>query len=361
MRSPNPDYSSLDDALALLASAGPDLKNGMSNHAPMAVEAMCALGRTDAISPWLNRYREGLAPRPPADGRITEADWRAALGGGRRTGDWFPFFRNELEDHPWRDVLDRWAQRLAPGIVSAAMHGVIRTGHAVRAIGIRETPERRRELADGLAYWAAEYQSLPGDRRTPARAMPSAAIARVPMIPPAERGRFDSLTGALGQLDTFEPFATTLAAVDPTDPVAFLSDLTTTFARVYLANAHDWLTAIAFVHAVTGPSALRPMLPHLQPETARTTLAYVWQASAALYATFGAEPGTPRVEPGEAPTFERLVDCAIASGDEHAIKFTEACLREHAIGREPAFLSAAERAIGMLDRTYPGSGRTSPC
>src|SRR2546425_13131988 len=45
-------------------------------------------------------------------------------------------------------------------------------------------------------------------------AMPSDAIARVSMIPPAERGRFGSLTGALGQLDAFAPFRETLGAVD---------------------------------------------------------------------------------------------------------------------------------------------------
>jgi len=47
------DYTVLDEALEVLASAGPDLRNGMSNHAPMAVEALCALGRSDAALPWL--------------------------------------------------------------------------------------------------------------------------------------------------------------------------------------------------------------------------------------------------------------------------------------------------------------------
>src|SRR5262245_49935091 len=122
-----PDYSVLDEALERLSSAGPDLRNGMSNHAPMAIEAMCALGRGDAVMPWLDRYREWFAPRPPSTTRITEADWRAALGGGRWTGDWFPFFRNELEEHPWRAVLDRWSARLAPGIVASALHGILRT------------------------------------------------------------------------------------------------------------------------------------------------------------------------------------------------------------------------------------------
>ena len=29
----------------------------MTSHAPMAVEALCALGRGDAIAAWIERYR----------------------------------------------------------------------------------------------------------------------------------------------------------------------------------------------------------------------------------------------------------------------------------------------------------------
>jgi len=185
------DYAVLDEALERIGSAGPDLRNGMSNHAPMAIEAMCALGRGDAALPWLDRYGEGFAPRPPTTARITEADWRAALGGGRRTGDWFAFFRNELEEHPWREVLARWSARLAPGIVAAAMHGVLRTGHAVRALAIAETPPRRRELADGLAYWAAEHQALPGRRH------PTGTSRIQNRWPPSPGGRYSRPTSTL--------------------------------------------------------------------------------------------------------------------------------------------------------------------
>jgi len=273
----NGDYAKLDEALGIIAPAAPELANGFSNHAPMAVEAMCALGRGDAVLPWLDRYRTGFVPRPAPGDAITEASWREALGNPRRFGDWCAFFAAALAEHPWRHVVDRWLPRLAPGMVAAAMHGVLRTGHAARALGLEDTPARRRELADGLAYWASEHQRLPSERHPRARALPSDAIARVPMIPPAQRGDFGSLTGALGQLDAFAPFRTTLDAVDPApDPAAFLSDLTLTFARVYLANARDWLTTIAFIHTVTGPSALRPMLPFLDAETAHLALAHAW-------------------------------------------------------------------------------------
>ncbi len=347
------NYSALDETLEIMAPMGPDLSNGFSNHAPMAIEAMCAMGRGDAVMPWFERYRSSLAPRRARVARLTDDNWRSALGDLRRTEDWFEFFSNELEERPWQSVLDTWAARLAPGLMAAATHGVIRTGHATRALALEDTPPRRRELADGLAYWAADYLALPADRQTAARAKPSEAIARVQMIPPnIRRGNFGAFTDALAQLDTFEPFKRTLDAVDPSgDASAFLSDLTATFARVFLANAHDTYTTIAFVHAVTGPSALRPLVPYLRDTTARPALAYAWQTAAAMYATFGTCADLTGIESADrVRTKDELIDRAIECGDEHAIKFTEVCLREHALNPDPAFVAAADHAIRMLSR-----------
>jgi hypothetical protein len=303
---------------------------------------------------WFERYRVSLAPRRARVARLTNDNWRAALADHRRTEDWFEFFCNELEERPWPALLDTWAARLAPGLMASATHGVIRTGHATRAIALENTPARRRELADGLAYWAAEYMPLPAERHRSARAMPSAAIARVQMIPPNMRSAtFGAFTDALARLDSFEPFKHTLDAVDPSaDAGAFLSDLTATFARVFLANAHDTYTTIAFVHAVTGPSALRPLLPYLRDTTVHDALAYAWQTASAMYATFGTRADLTHIDVDEAKVWDddELIERAIACGDEHAIKFTEVCLREHAINPEPVFFAAADHAIHMLSR-----------
>jgi hypothetical protein len=42
---------------------------------------------------------------------------------------------------------------------------------------------------------------------------------------------------------------------------------------------------------------------------------------------------------------EELTERAVASGDEHTIKFTEACLREYAVNPQPAYLAAARNAV----------------
>src|SRR5579862_8563029 len=186
----SPLSSSLDQALDLIAPYGPTLKNGNSNHAPMVVEALCALGHPEAVMPWLARYRERMELRPPPSAPIGRQEWPAMLGRRERFSDWALFFQRELDEEPWPVVLDRWVERLASGFCAAATHGVIRVGHAVRALGAAETASRRRELADALASWASTWQRLPATERShPGTAAPREAIRRVPVVPPDRQHR----------------------------------------------------------------------------------------------------------------------------------------------------------------------------
>jgi hypothetical protein len=127
-----------------------------------------------------------------------------------------------------------------------------------------------------------------------------------------------------------------------------LSELTETFARVYLGNARDWLGTVVFVHGVTSVAALRSLLPYLSQAAARAATRYAWQSSASLYAAFGT--AAPRAGEIDAPaaSADEIAWQAVASGDDHAIKFAEACLREHAIAPSNAYLAAAHDAVGRL-------------
>ena len=343
------DDSMTDAALDVLAAYGPDLRNGLTSHAPMVVDALAALGRADAVMPWLERYRAGMLPRPTPREPIPRDAWRTALGHEDRCADWSAFFADELAGASWRDVLTLWIPRLAPAVCASATHGVLRVGHAARSLGHGETPARLQELAAGLGYWAAAHQTL-STGSGPRRGLRAhAAIASVPIVPPAER-RFDgTIVSSLAGLEAFPPFAGVIELLDVSgDPAGVLSEMTEVFARVFLANARDTLSAIVFVHAVTSAAALRSLLPYLSVEVAREATRFAWQAGCALYATFGSAPAAvgPIEPPRESP--DSLVDMAIAHGDDHAIKFTEACLREHAIAPSNAYLAATRQAIGLL-------------
>jgi len=341
--------ATIDEALEILEDTGPEFAGGLANHGPMAAEALLALGRPDAVVPWVERYKQRLREHPDARDAIARDEWRAALGDGRRLGDWTVFFRRELADAPWPKVIDRWVPRLAPGLIAAATHGVIRTGHAVRSLSAGETPVRLRELAEGLAYWAARYHALPEALSNGgARLLPTQAIRRIEPLPPEAQQRAGFITQGLARLEGHRPFAATIDLVDAAaDASLVLSDLTETFAQVYLANHQDSLRTITFIHAVTGPSAVRLLAPYLSGDGTALALRYAWQAGAALYSAFGSTPDAPAIA---APVLTRadLIDRAVASGDEHAIKFTEACLREHALNPKPIYLAAAADAVERL-------------
>ena len=355
-----PDYSALDEALALLQRAEPVAKGGMSTHAPMAAEALCALGAAGRVMTWIEKYAAPPLQIPVASNPIHRDEWRSLLGprlgtatweeANPRWGDWREFFLGELTQTPWQDLLDTWVGRLAPGMSGAATHGVIRTAHAVRGLSRRDTPVRRGELARGLAYWASAYEELPARRgsRQPA-ATYAQALAFVPLYWEAfgKKPEGSNIVETLRHVVELDTFAQARDLVEqPADTGAAISALTATFAHVYLRNGTQGDT-IAFVHAVTGPCSLRRIAPHIKPETARAALPYAWQSAAAIYAAFARgrderRDPEPKLGPAE------LAAAAIVNGDEHAIKFTEVMLAEHQLNPDPVYLAAAQDACSRL-------------
>ncbi|MFB6393045.1 questin oxidase family protein [Polymorphospora sp. 2-325] len=179
----------LDQAYDRLRHTGPERTGWLSNHAPMAVECLTRHGHGDDVHRWLDGYADRLEERPRGIDPITADEWRDPLGDPVRTGDWLDHFERELAGEPWRDVLARWWPRLLPGIAAGATHGVIRVGHAVRALLDAETAPRVTELGHGLAYWAARWQPLaaPGAGRYPSTD-PRSALDAVPRAPDQRHG-----------------------------------------------------------------------------------------------------------------------------------------------------------------------------
>jgi hypothetical protein len=345
-----PSYAPLDDALEMLSPYGPELTNGNFNHAPMVVEALCAMDRPAAVFPWIEAYRSRMTPRPTDSDSVDWSRWRDHLGKRDCFPQWSRLFAAELEEAPWRSVLDRWAMRLASGYSAAATHGAIRVGHAARALAEAETRVRLRELADALASWAASYSELPTAPDAPAeRLPPRAALTAVPIVP-LERRPPGNITTALNKLVEFPEFAGAIDLVDLGDNLdAAVAELLELFARVYLANTVDTRTFIVFVHSVTAVHALGNLLPHVGEATGRSLARYAWQADCGLYAAFGG--AAPRDADGEGDDNPgSLVDQAVANGDEHVIKFTEACLARHKIAPSPAYFAAIEHALAVTRR-----------
>lgn len=341
----------LDEGLHRLATSGPEFSGGLSNHGPMAAEAMVRLGRPGEVGRWLDSYIPRLDEAPRPTGRVTGENWREALGCLRRVADWEAFFREQLAEADWAAVLNRWWPRLLPGLAAAATHGIIRASHAARSLAAADasaadTAERQGELARGLAYWAATYAELPGTPRTGGNLDLPAALGGLPRA--AEIPRRPQISETLKAGLAGEPgFPAAMGALrPPADVPADLLALAREFARVFLAYGRE--RPVVLVHAVTAPTAARSVLPLLDVALARPTYDALWQVDAALYAVYTGAVTPEPLPDGRPQPPDVLTDRAVAAGDAHAIKLTEACLRLHAQQPDPVFLHAAARASELL-------------
>jgi hypothetical protein len=338
------ESSPLDDALTVFAATAPQYGSlGLANHGPMASEALDHLGRADAIAGWVELYRTRLEPAPPpADRPLSEEDWPNALGQEASFPDWLALFEREVADRPPVAVVGEWVPRLLPGTIGAAAHGLIRSAHAVRALAAEDTPPRRLELANGLAFWASSYQELPGPPLLIGREGVPQALADLPYLP-EDAPRQVLISDMVAQVnDIADEFEQAVASLGWTGgPVELLDQLASGGARAYLRNA-DGGGAIGLLHAVTAPLACELVLPWLAVEDRDAALGYVWQAVAALHVAYDIDRKSERE--AETLSADALIDRALASGDEHAIKLTEAALRSFERSGDPVLLWAAADA-----------------
>ncbi|MFF3762006.1 questin oxidase family protein [Streptomyces sp. NPDC002185] len=323
----------LDEALERLHTTGPERHGWLSNHAPMAVEALVRHGQAPAVHRWLDHYAPKLEELPPAHLPVTAGTWQEALGDPVRITDWTRFFSRELADRPWRDVLAEWWPRLLPGIAGGATHPVIRTGHAVRTLlTTDETAPRRAELAHALGYWAARHQPLPP--LAPLAAAPTAAAALDAVPPVAEQD--GGIRARLAQLTAFPVWG---EAPDPAAAKELLIELVTAATHRYASHGHG--EPVMLVHAATAPNAVLRALPALPRALWVPSVAAAWAAAAAVTAAYTPREAAPYARTGLTP--EEVFERAAAHGDDHTIKFTDTALD---VG-DPLALAAAVRSIDL--------------
>ena len=237
------------------------------------------------------------------------------------------------------DVLDRWLPRLISGGMAAGTHGILGCGHAARALADAVTAPRLDELTYALAYCAARYRTISTVPAPEGNLDLETAMQELPLLPPGldRRGFPPDIVKYLDGRADFAAAVRRLAP--PTDVSAALSELAEIGARLYLGDATRH--PLVLLHAVTGPAAVQLLVSYASPELAPTAFAYAWQAVAAWAAAF-----STGYKSGPIPTtnagWDDIVDLAVESGDEHAIKLTEACRRLEAFHPSPVFRAAAD-------------------
>jgi len=330
----------LDEAYDQLHRKGPEFEGWLSNHGPMAADALMRLGHGEDMGGWSRGYVRRLEPMPDPRWPITEAEWREPLGDSSRLGDWCAFLTQQVRDEPWAAVLARWWPRLVPGAVASAAHGLIRTGHAVRALREKVSPPRLAELGQALGYWAARWQPVP--RPEPTRGTADVGVA-LDALPARElTGGIRSRLAALADDSTW-PGA--LAAMSPVaDPGAVPAALEALVdAAVSRYGRWGQAAPVMLVHAATAPRAVALVLPALPEQLWPAAFDVAWAVTATI-ATIYRPPGLAVVADERPAVLDEVIERAVVTGDEHAIKFTEVAVESHRRGNAFAMASAAHAA-----------------
>lgn len=345
----------LDEALTRFHRTGPEFDGWLSNHGPMAADALIRMEHADAVPRWVDWYSRRLEDLPQARWGLVEDDWRDALGDASRLGDWLALFARHLAEEPWQQLLGRWWPRLIPGAVGAATHPLIRTGHAVRALGDDVTAPRIAELGHALGYWAARFQALPGV--APAGNVDTGdVLSQLPRVP--DEGGAPTRAAALGTAWTGIA-ARARAVRDPEEvPAALLALVDAAVARyAYWAPAtRSGPGPVMLVHMATAPRAAALVLPALDRELWRITYNAAWATSAAIASMYRPAAGGSVPHSGDGSRRGGVGDSTAAAseaaarhGDEHVIKLTEvAC--ESAVRGNPMALAAARAAAELIPR-----------
>ncbi|MEV0004238.1 hypothetical protein AB0H28_18425 [Micromonospora sp. NPDC050980] len=335
----------LDEAYQRLHRTGPEFEGWLSNHGPMAAEALVRHGQGARVHRWLDGYLRRLDELPRGLRPID--DWRTALGDPKRAGDWLHHFDRELRDRPWRDVLGEWWPRLLPGIAAGATHGVIRVGHAVRALSVDgETVDRRAELGQALGYWAARWQLVPGAGPLTGRSGVASALAGVPRI--AERsGGIRERLGRLTNVPGWSEAVTTLRPpADPDEATDTIGEMVHRAALDYLRFGHG--EPVMLVHAVTAPTAVLRTLPALDPALRAPSVAAAWSATAAVTSVYAAPTPAASTPVGGSADPDEVFARAARHGDEHVVKLADAVLESYATTGDLGVLAAPGHAGRLI-------------
>lgn len=245
----------------------------------------------------------------------------------------------------------------APGMSGVLTHGVIRTAHAVRAISRagEENLAYRRELAQGLGYWAARYAShthgiRPGDEYP--------GTGDGDEYPRMGDGGGDTRTGSgeqgprtgSGEQDPRKGDGEQVPrTADADSAAAALDGLVAEYAGIYASAPQRH--PVPLIHSITGPAAVRLVVEHLPAAQRRPSYLVARDVSASMLDWFSTTPVTTLpVGLSGVPDLGEVFATAVAIGDEHAIKLAEVAVRHQALAPDPRLAAAAHAANQGLAR-----------
>lgn len=329
-----PDLRLLHERLDRLRDLPPEYAEGLSSHLPMALHALWDLG-ADAAT--MDRFAARYAVR--FDGRTQAeappiADWRAARGDISAYAGVRAQLAARLAQADAAQLLREMLPDLWPGISGAALHGLIRTAHAVEA-------GHPGELAAALAYWAVRWQALPptelelsGERPIGGPSVWTVEAWRTRLTAEAQARRTSGRLIVDRMQEAAQSEAYRQLAGPQAPPTIDVPTLAAFAADLYARSGN-----FTVLHLLTGCRAAAVLLPfagapaQAAPHLLRAFVAALLSCNLML-----------RDDALTSPPWASLVATAQESDDDHLIKLVHAAWRWHGVDPSGPWQAAAARA-----------------
>jgi hypothetical protein len=303
----------------------PTYRGELSNHLPMAQQALLELGASAARLQAFTESQEALLePRVAArPARVVAAH---DLGRPESDTAWRSHFTGRIATLGPGEALREALPLLLPGAGAVAFHGLIRTAHAVLS-------GHEAELVAGLAHWAAHFMAMPAVTGDGDLALADwlSALSTLPRPAGLPGGL---ITGRMRAWAAAPAFADIAGRLRPEPDT--LRDLALLAARTYAATGN--FTVLHLLTASHAMSVLQPWWPG-----AELPRGFCIAAAAGLLAS-GATPSLALDHPPSRP-WPALIAAACEQNDAHVIKLTHAAWRLGRRWPDPAWRRAVERAV----------------
>jgi hypothetical protein len=272
-------------------------RGDLADHAPMALRALARLGASDArLAEFYASYLPQLEPMGADETRAVDVIHKALLA------------------HGVSSVLRIHLPRVLEGLVGGAFHGVIRVAWALAEPACDDV----RELAVALVYAESEATRLfaAGRKRTPTTKDVMALLAQLQMLH-LEKPTLPTIAKRMKAIAS-DPRVLRIVDQLHIDDDTILHTLSHTAQRLHQV-ADDFTS----MHALTGLSAVRQLLPRAPHVDTHDVKLQLWEAFAVAYVVVGA-PELPQVD--EVTTsWSEIGALALASNDDHVAKYVCAC------------------------------------
>ena len=313
----------------------PDQGNGLTNHEPMAVSALRELNAGDThIAAFQQQYQPKVHPvSEPATTLHNDRDLQFWIGQHQNYPGLHAFFSQQLTRLGAQGVINRYLPLLADGVAGAALHPLIRLGHAV-------FDRNHNEIVAALAYWAWTYQALPWPaNKTPLTKPPLEVIANLrqgqswPSEAELDRPTITAEFNLVVSLPLYQLLAFQLSP-----------DVLTLASLQELAITLFWMhDNFILLHAVTATQALGRIAPLL--DEPKPLFAPLWKAIVIGWLVKDLHWQTPTRAPEPSLALHRIQHLATQAANVHTIKLVAACLAAYRETGDSRYWLAAERRV----------------